>query len=112
MSRVIEIRPKAAADIDHYFLFIAEGSIEAAVRFFDSVHETIRAIAQWPALGHRRQWSNPELSTLWSRAVDGFPNHLVFYRLPDAETVRIVRVLHGAMDLEHHLEDESTEDQL
>lgn len=29
--------------------------------------------------------------------------HVIFYRLPDPDTVRIIRVLHASMDVKNHL---------
>jgi toxin ParE1/3/4 len=37
------------------------------------------------------------------------PRHVVIFRQPDSETVEIVRVLHDAMDLPHHLDESAGE---
>lgn len=107
MTRRLVIRPAAEEDLDRYFLYIARDSPGMALRFLDSARETFEKIAAWPHTGARRDMMNPALHGLWSRPIDGFPNHLAFYRLPDERTVRIVRVLHGAMDLDPILETEA-----
>jgi len=44
-------------------------------------------------------FTRPELEGLRSFRVEGFENHFVFY-LPRESGIEVVRVLHGARDLE------------
>lgn len=51
-----------------------------------------------PHLGQPREFRNPELAGLRSRAIPGFENYLIF-DLPTKEEIEVIRVLHGARDL-------------
>ena len=55
--------------------------------------------------GERRHSSNPLLAGLRIWRIDGFPNHLIFYR-PIEGGIEIVRVLHGVRDIGAVLESE------
>jgi toxin ParE1/3/4 len=52
-----------------------------------------------PGMGQGRKFKHSELSGLRSFRVEGFRNYLIFYR-PAGEGVEIIRVLHGAHDLD------------
>ena len=52
-----------------------------------------------PEMGRLREFSNARLRGLRSWRIRGFEHWLVFYRVTD-EAVEVVRVLHGARDLE------------
>ena len=99
MSRRIVVRSAADADVDHYFLYLAMENETVAYRFLAAVDMTYEKIAAWPGMGRPRESRHPDIAGIRSIAIDGFPNHLVFYRVPDDESVRILRVRHGAMDL-------------
>jgi toxin ParE1/3/4 len=68
------------------------------MRFLDAANATYKMILEapgrWPVYG----FADPRLKDIRKRAVLGFPNHLIFYRI-DADVVEIVRVLHGARDI-------------
>ena len=57
-----------------------------------------------PGIGERREPSNPQLAGLRVWRVEGSENHLVFYRTNDGG-IDIVRVLHGARDIDRVLEE-------
>jgi len=58
-------------------------------------------LVQAPGLGRPRKFHSPKAKNLRSWKVDEFPKHLIFYRpLPNERGVEIVRVIHGARDLE------------
>jgi toxin ParE1/3/4 len=52
-----------------------------------------------PALGSVWESDHPELAGLRVLPIRGFENYLVFYRSM-ADRIEIVRVLHGARDLD------------
>ena len=66
---------------------------------------TFDKLARMPGMGERRESSNPRLAGLRVWRIDGFPNHLLFYR-PVEGGIEIVRVLHGARDIDAVLESE------
>jgi toxin ParE1/3/4 len=91
-------RPEVAEDIIGLAEYISRDSLETALRFFDAVEATIENLAELPGKGSRRDFEDPRLKDLRSWAVQGFPNHLIFYEATD-QTLLIVAVLHGARDL-------------
>jgi toxin ParE1/3/4 len=77
---------------------IALDNLPAAHRFYSAIQEAYREIRRFPYIGVKRHFKEPGIRS-WR--VRGFP-HLVFYR-PASDRVEIVRVLHGAMDLDREL---------
>lgn len=69
----------------------------AAVRFVNAFKASVEVLSQMPEIGRAR----PDLGTPETRSwrVKGFRKYLIFYdALPDR--VRLLRVLHGARDLQ------------
>ena len=94
----MRILPAADADVDEAGLYIARDNLDAALRFYDAVDRTYRQIRDHPNRWPRYELDHPRLKELRKRAVAGYRNYLVFYRI-DADMVEIVRVLHGARDI-------------
>ncbi len=72
----------------------------AAARFIDAFKSSVELLSQMPEIGRAR----PDLGALEIRSwrVKGFRRYLIFYEaLPDR--VRLLRVLHGARDLQAEL---------
>ena len=68
---------------------------DAGERFLAAVDGTAKQLLAQPELGRCR----PEVkSGLRSWPVEGFGNWIIFYRL-EKESLRLVRLLHGARDL-------------
>jgi toxin ParE1/3/4 len=82
---------------------MGQASLETALRFDDAAAAAFEKLARMPGLGERRESPNPRLAGLRVSPIDGFPNHLVFYRPIDGG-IEVVRVLHGARDIESVLE--------
>ena len=102
MSEVI-IAPSAQADLAAQWDYFADevGSLDLADRFLGSTEQTFRTLSCTPRLGRHRSFPNPNVQRLRSWKVDGFPNHLIFYReIPEDGGVEVVRVVHGARDLD------------
>ena len=104
MKHRLSILPRAAADIDEQALYIAQDSVEAAIRFDLAVLATLKQIQKNPYLGSLCELEF--LPDLRRRGVRGFVSHLIFYRIV-GERVIIVRILHGARDIESTLTDAS-----
>lgn len=72
----------------------------AAIRFIKAFKSTVDLLARTPTLGRVRPGLG--LSETRSWRVSGFNNYLIFYEvLPDR--LRLLRVLHGARDLQAEL---------
>jgi toxin ParE1/3/4 len=69
------------------------------MRFVDAVENTVAFLAANPHVGQIYLPSNPLIPLLRIWPIDGFRNQLIFFHATDA-TVEIVRVVHGARDLD------------
>lgn len=85
------LRHTARADLLNIWLSIATASPSAADRVFDRIEE--RTQMRWPEAGTACPALHPEARMLVQRP------YLILYRItPDS--VQIVRVLHGARDID------------
>src|SRR6266404_1290327 len=91
-------RTEAIEDVTRAIAWIALDDPAAARRFYSAVRQAYREIRRFPFIGVKRHFAEAGVRS-WR--VRGF-QYLVFYR-PAAERVEVVRVLHGAMDLEREL---------
>jgi toxin ParE1/3/4 len=86
-------RPRASADLSEIWEFIAQDNIEQADAFIDRIDEKFRALAEQPLMGRERRELGPGIRSI------AMAPYVIFYEaLPDG--VMIVRVLHGARDVE------------
>jgi toxin ParE1/3/4 len=60
-------------------------------------------------MGRQRETTNPNLADLRQWPVPGFEKYLIFYR-PAEDGIDVVRVLHGARDLDAILDEEEQEE--
>ena len=90
---VIVLQPRAKADLSDIWQFIAEDSDDQADAFIDLIDQKFQLLAQQSGLGRRRE----ELA----EGLRSFPvgRYVIFY-LPIPGGVQIVRLLHGARDIE------------
>lgn len=91
-------RPQAAEDVENHASYIADGSIDAAMRFLERAEQTIKGLALFPASGAPFPSQIPELGGMRTRLVKDFPNHVVFYVERD-DAIEVVRVLRGGQDM-------------
>ena len=107
MTPRFRVSPAADRDLDEQADYLAkQASLETALRFYDAAAATFEKIAQMPSMGERWDSSNPRLAELRVWRVEGFEKRLIFYRPVDGG-IEIVRVLHGARDIESVLESKS-----
>jgi toxin ParE1/3/4 len=95
---------RAELDVIECAVFLARTSDEAAARFMAAVESTFEKLARSPLVGRRVE--RPALIGQGLRwwPIEGFPNHLIFYRQVE-DGIHVVRVLHGARDWPTVLED-------
>jgi toxin ParE1/3/4 len=86
-------RPLATADICSIWDRIADDSVDAADRWLDRLDDTFRRLATQPLMGRARG----ELA----QGLRSFPNgrYVIFYAALD-DGIDVVRVLHGARDID------------
>lgn len=98
-------RPQVIRDLIDLATYIAEDNLDASDRFLVAAEETFKQVAKTPGIGKLSQLSNPNLADVRQQAIKGFRKYLVFYRPTDSE-VEILRVIHGARDIEAILDED------
>jgi toxin ParE1/3/4 len=92
MARV-KRRPLAASDILDIWDHIAEDSLGQADRWVDNLDEKLKLIATQPLIGRARNELAVELRSF------PFGRYVIFY-VPVEGGIEVVRVLHGARDVD------------
>jgi plasmid stabilization system protein ParE len=93
MKRRFAYFPEAQREFDAIVAVLAVRNAAAAERWRDKFYATVMAIAETPTLGHE----HPQVINRDLMAIKVKP-YVIFYRY-DAETVYIVRIVHGSRDL-------------
>jgi toxin ParE1/3/4 len=93
-------RQAATDDVIRQFRYYLESEDlpHVAVRFREAVQRTLESLRLHPNIGARYRSTNPHLQNLRSWPVAGFEAIRIYYLL-EADTIRIVRVLHGKRDI-------------
>ena len=99
MTRRVDITPAAESDLDAEFDYLADRNADAARRFYKAAHETFAQLAEMPGTGTSYPSPPPKLAGMRRRLISGFRNYLAFYLTTD-DSIQVLRVLHGAMDIE------------
>jgi toxin ParE1/3/4 len=86
-------KPQAEADLIEIWTYIAQDSPTRADKLLDEIDEKSQTLAQSPFIGKARD----ELGS----KIRSFPigNYVLFYQ-PIEDGIEIIRVLHGARDIE------------
>ena len=93
----LRISPRASEDLLEIWSYIADDSEANADGFIDKIYETMELLARQPGFGRRRD----ELALGIQSFLVG--RYIIFYRVV-AGAIEIVRVLHGARDIENIFE--------
>jgi toxin ParE1/3/4 len=101
MSHSVIVRDRATQDLRRLANYIlANGNREVAERFLESAEYTFNQLALTPNMG--RFLMLLDLQTIRQWRIKNFKDYLIFYRV-DSDQVDVLRVLHGAIDLEEIL---------
>jgi len=93
------IRPQAWLDIEQDMDYLkGKAGNETAVRYYQSVRSAFRKLSKQPGLGRTRPELSPSGIRSW-RVDPPFQDWLIFYQSTE-EGLDIIRVKHGAMDIE------------
>jgi len=100
----------ALGDLDAQSEYIRQHNPRAALRFLAAAEATFKQLASMPGLGERFENDNTLYQDLRCFPISRFPWHIVYYK-PLADGVVIIRVIHGARDIDRIFgpEDESEE---
>ncbi len=90
----LTISPSASSDLIEIWSYIADDSVANADAFIDKLHDTLQALARQPGSGRHREELAPGIQSF------PFGRYIIFYRAV-AGAIEIVRVLHGARDIEN-----------
>ena len=93
----LRISPRATEDLIEIWSYIADDSAANADAFIDKIYEKMEMVVRQPGSGRRRD----ELA----QGIQSFPlgRYIIFYRVVTG-AIEIVRVLHGARDIENIFE--------
>ena len=103
MARKLVILPQATTELHDQAEYISLDNEDMASRFLAAAETTFRDLVAMPTIGRRSQFRNARLRELRSWRIGGFENWLIFYRVTQ-DAVEVVRLLHGARDLESLIE--------
>jgi toxin ParE1/3/4 len=98
MNRRIVLRPEVPGDLDEIAAYLEHTSIAVADRFIKAAFEAFDDLAAMPGKGSLKWFRRRQLREIRSWAVEGFPNHLVYYRAAK-EAIVILAVVHGARNI-------------
>jgi toxin ParE1/3/4 len=93
----LRISPRAISDLIEIWSYIADDSVANADAFIDKLYETIQLLARQPGSGRHREELAPGIQSF------PFGRYIIFYRAVGS-AIEIVRVLHGARDIENIFE--------
>ncbi len=78
--------------------FIAEDNLEVAIRFLESIEESILRIAEHPYIGSNRKFENTKLKEVRMWIVNDFADYAIFYEIED-KTIKILRFMNTKRDI-------------
>jgi toxin ParE1/3/4 len=100
MNYRLNVRNRATQDLRQVANYIlVNGNADAASRFLESVEATFTRLAATPGMGKVVRSISDRLGEIRQWRVKDFQDYLIFYRIRE-EQVEILRLLHGARDLE------------
>jgi toxin ParE1/3/4 len=103
MMAKINKRPIVIRDLIEQATYIAEDNLDASNRFLMAAEDTFIFLGTMPTIGRLSGFNHSRLADVRQYVIKGFKSFLIFYRVTD-DGVDILRVLHGARDLEALLE--------
>lgn len=89
----LRISRLADRDIEQIWKFIARDSITAATKVEDDIQAAMKLLASQPMMGHQRKDIADPRYRFWP-----VYSYIIAYRI-DANTLIVVRVIHGARDM-------------
>ena len=101
MIPLVTSRPRARLDLLEQFVYFSEETnVALAERYYAAVDLTFTMLMNQPHAGVLYDSGIAGLEGLRRFPVRGFENHLIFY-LPRPGGVEVIRVLHGARDIDN-----------
>jgi toxin ParE1/3/4 len=104
MSHAIRRHRNVRRDLADIFVYIGRTRVESADRFLSEADATFQRLARSPGIGVRYAPDDPLFEGIRVFPVSRFKKYLIFYR-PIEGGIEILRVLHGARDIQGLLAD-------
>jgi plasmid stabilization system protein ParE len=101
VSRGYSLTPEARGNVDEICAFVAQDSIDAAIRVLEALEHAFELLGTAPDIGHKREDLTTRPVKFWS-----VYSYLIVYD-PATAPLSILAVLHGARDLERLLKDDA-----
>jgi toxin ParE1/3/4 len=105
MARSVLWRRCAEEDLAEAYLYLGMNSPASSERFVEAVQEVIDLLIDHPQIGNPWISRSTRLRGVRRWPIPGFANHLLFFRMTGSH-LEVLRLLHGARDLQGILEDE------
>ncbi len=99
MGSTITKTPQARRDLLELADYIARDSLDTAERFLDAAEAAFHLLASMPEMGTLCEFRDPATAGVRIWSIRGFENYVVFYR-PFKDGVDVVRVIHGARNIQ------------
>ena len=96
---IVKRRPQVASDLIECAEYFSEDSLDTALRFLDAAESTFVFVSQNPEIGALCKFESSQAEKVRFWPIKGFEKYLMFYQ-PLSNGIEIVRILHGARDLE------------
>ena len=101
MIPAVTHRPRARLDLLEPFVYFGErAGLELAERYFAAVDETCLQLVKHPHSGMPYDSGIDRLAGIRRVAVKGFENYLLFYLPHENGIDDVLRVIHGARDID------------
>ena len=101
MSRGYSLTPEARANVDEICAFVAQDSVDTALRVLEALEHVCELLAATPEIGHKREDLTTRPVKFWS-----VYSYLIVYD-PATAPLSILAVLHGAQDVERLLKNDA-----
>ena len=106
MRRFVDLHRVAQRDLEECADYIRRDNPRSALRFLRAARTTMDRLLAMPEVGSPYESEERELAGVRSFPISRFHNYLVFYR-PTSTGIEVLRVVHGARDIESLLRGEA-----
>jgi toxin ParE1/3/4 len=107
MSRFLDLHREAERDLAASAEYIRHHGPQSASHFLRAARATLNRLLRMPEMGSLYETDSRDLASLRYFPVSRFKNHLISYRATET-SLGVVRILHGARDIESILRSDPT----
>lgn len=96
MSMMVSLTMEARIDLREYARYIELDNPSAARLFVNAIQRTIQSIGDFPLAAPLHPALKPGARGIRRRVVQDHRAYLVYYRIQDAQHIKLLRILHAA----------------